>query len=223
MELCPNCEIPLENDTCPKCGFKHVGPKIKIEVGRSVELEALRAEKTAVEKELSEKTSILEQQAMSEFEQLRENLAEQFNDDSIKDCSSPSEMFSYIASLKKKPTTEQKKPPHGKSTFIPPSNAEQYGSYAELIDALYNTAYYSKNATADERLEAKAKIETLFESLIEGRSWEQLKRSKAYNAIIKNVESCSSCGKTLINGTVCSCGYNPYSKKHKPRNYERGM
>jgi len=195
--------------------------KIKVNIDRSPEVEAIRAEKEAVEQELAEKKAILEQQALEEFEQLKQRLSEKFNDQNILDCGSPSEVYSYIASVNK--PQEQKRVPMGKAPMYS-SDSGGAKDYGELLDQLYDTAYYNPKATPEERQEAKQKIDQLFDSLISGRSWEQLKRSKAYDAIIKtNVESCPSCGKTLISGARCSCGYDPYSGKHRPKTYQNPL
>jgi ribosomal protein L32 len=160
------------------------------------------------------------------FEALREMAISQHREleDQINSCESPGQIMEILEQAKNEKKPEKKRAPAGKSTMLPPSDSEQYANNAEMLDSLYDTAYYSKTATSEEREAARKKIDKLFESLIEGRSWDQIKRSKDYATIIKtNIESCSNCGKTLISGAVCSCGYDAYSKKHRPKTWERGL
>jgi hypothetical protein len=216
LEFCPNCEIALKNGVCEKCGFQHKTGAVKIEVGRSAEVEALRREKDekiqAVERELEEKKAIIEQSAMSEFEVHKAKLAEQFNDSAILDCQSPREMYDYIASKSKKPT-EQKRAPFGKAQFTP-SN-EGADSAEQLLDSLYFTAYYDVEATAQQKKEARQKISTLFETLISSPSWRTIKES-GIGALgpIKPHMDCPKCHATIQNYPCRVCGYEP--KKHEP-------
>jgi ribosomal protein L32 len=186
-------------------------------------------DKDAIKKEI--KDEIQQEEKIDEnvqhFETLKQIAKEQAIEfsDQIDACQSPREVMEILeAARNEKKKTETHKAPHGKSMFLSPSNAEQYADSAEMLDKLYDTAYYSKTATPEERQEARKKIDKLFESLIEGRSWDQIKRSKDYDSLIKtNIESCPSCGKTLISGANCSCGYDPYSKKHRPKTWEKGL
>lgn len=193
----------------------------KIVVDRSPEVEKERQEKAEIQKELDEKKAIIANQALAEFEDLKQKLSEKFNDNDILSCVTPSELYSFIASMntEKQP---QKAAPHGKAPFIAPNDSTKYETMAELVDALYYDAYY--NPDTQNRKTARAKIDTLFETLISSRSWEQLRRTKVFDAITKtNVESCPCCGKTLLNGESCPCGCDPYNKRHKPRTYQNPL
>jgi ribosomal protein L32 len=214
--LCPNCDIPLENNTCPKCGFKHTVVITKV----TVDKEGIKEE---IKNELRREEN--EPKALQFLEDLKEELSEKYPAyiDLFKDANSPSELYEILSQARSEKTEDKKPAPHGKAQFLNP-NDSGFESHAELIDKLYFDAYY--NPEADEALKksSREKIDQLFDSLISGRSWEQLKRSKVYDAIIKtNVESCPNCGKTLIDGAVCSCGYDPYSKKHRPRVYQNPL
>jgi rubrerythrin len=182
--------------------------KIKVNIDRSPEVEAIRQEKEAVEAELEEKKSILEANALEEFEEHKRKLAEQFNDENIKDFGSPKELYEYIASLTSdKPP--QKPVPHGKAPMF--SAETGAGSSTELLDDLYDKAYVNSSKYDKETVEdAKQKINTLWESLLSSRSWSQLREGGTHKIEQHKLSSCPQCGFTLVDRSDCpNCGYDP--------------
>jgi ribosomal protein L32 len=186
--------------------------KIKVNIDRSPEVEAIRAEKEAVEQELENKKAVLAQQALEAFEAHKQKLAKQFNDDGLLECTSPSELYNRIAAYSEK--EETKPSPKGKAPWIGNSGATGHKSQAELLDELYDKAYInSSKYTPEEVASAKQKIKTLWESLLTGRSWSQLKENP--RAIQQHkLSSCPNCGFTLVDRTDCpNCGYDPTERQ----------
>ena len=226
MELCPNCQIPLDSGVCSKCGFKHE-TKIKIEVGRSAEIEAIRREKDLeienLKLQLEEKKSILEQQALSEFEKEKKAVMELLNNSEMSyeqktaienQLENPANMELIRTVLGAgKPT---KKPPYGKSTFLPPTDGETYESKEAMIDALYEQAFYNPLATPEQKNTARDKINSLWKSFTVSKSLAQL-HDQGINTITKPVSECPNCHRTITpltkaNPTCPFCNYDVRNK-----------
>ena len=231
------------------------GTKVKVEIGRSAELEALRKEKddaakvaaaekkaledekvtllaekkaleeskTAAETELKEKKAILEQQALTEFENEKKKILDLIKDsrltedqkaeieeklESPKNLEIVKSLVSMMAAAIKEPEVtvdKGKKPPAGKSTFVPPPEAETFEDKVAMIDELYRRAYYQPQLYTKQQVEeAKAKIDTLFRTLIGSKSWKQLREGQ--NIPPQQIMSCPKCGRTYIGELPSACG-----------------
>lgn len=158
------------------------------------------------------------------FETLKEMAVEQFHEyeDQINACSTPAEVMEIleVARNEKKPP-EQKKPPHGKSTFLPPSDSSKFADSAELIDKLYETAFYDLKASNEEKAEARKKINELWRSFETGKSMSQI-REGGVKEIMKPTSECPNCWRTIMpplsknNPTCPYCSYN-VRDKHEGR------
>jgi ssDNA-binding Zn-finger/Zn-ribbon topoisomerase 1 len=193
--------------------------KLKVEVGRSMEVEQLRQEKDAeiesLKTELDEKSAVLAQKALTEFEIHKQKLSERFGDPTILDLGTPSEVADYIANTS--PKEPEKRAPFGKSPFYPPTNGEQYPNSAAMVDELYKRAYYQPELTAEEKSQARAKINQLWHSFETGKSLSQIRES-GIDAIAKPVSDCPSCYRTIQplsknNPTCPFCGYDIREKQ----------
>jgi len=109
-----------------------------------------------------------------------------------------------------KPAPTAKPAPSGKAPFTPPTNAEQFETDVEMLDELYDRAYYKKSQyTVQQQREAKEKIATLINTLIKSPSWMQLK--KGDRPPMPNIISCPECHKTIVGDIPpkCpKCGFN---------------
>lgn len=106
-------------------------------------------------------------------------------------------------------------PPAGKASLEPPKGGEEYASQVAMIDELYNRAYYKKEDYTPEQVkEAKTKISTLLESMVNGPSWAELGKRGAHEIMKHNLMECPECHATKVDVDVCpKCGYDPTEKK----------
>jgi rubrerythrin len=187
----------------------------KVSIDRSPEVESIRAELEATKAELEEKKSIIEQSAMSELEKEKQSVLDLLNESdlsyeqkqAIEDkLDNPANLELVKAMLGTKQT---KKPPKGKAPFLPPSSSG-HESTTQLLDDLYDKAYVSSSKYDKETVEdAKKKIQTLWNSLLEGDSYSQMRDPANLSMVEKRAKlmSCPKCGYTLVNTEVCpNCG-----------------
>lgn len=180
-------------------------------------------EKKRIEDELADKKATLEQIYLEKFEADKQGILKAVKESSLKPeqikeieekIQTPAQLESVkgiIALLLSgiKPMKEEKgdkeedkgkQPPvAGKAIigFTPPTDAETFESKVAMIDELYNRAFYkSKEYTVEQVTDAKKKIDTLFQSLINSKSWTQMKQGKTLE--IPQLLACPRCGATVI-------------------------
>lgn len=235
--------------------------KIKVDINRDPEIEAIRSElektklekqkieeqslsdkkrleeaKVAAEKELEEKKAILEQQALQEFDKEKSTILNSVKESRLTDeqkaeieekLQDPKNLeivkslvTMMVESIKseeeeKKALEEkaQKKAPTGKAPFIPQdTSAEQFESPVAMVDELYKRAYEQPHLyTKQQQEDAKKKIDGLFNSLINGKSWSQLREGEKIPSHKLNIQACPKCNRTFIGELPpkCpTCGFN---------------
>jgi hypothetical protein len=206
-----NEENPDEYNVTGDAEFKGKKTVVKVNIDKDAIKEEIKQELGA-EKRLDE--------GLKHFEALKEMAISQHREleDQINSCETPGQIMEILEQAKIEKPTEKKRAPAGKSTMLPPSNAEQYGSQSEMIDALYEQAYGVKS-TAEEKTEARKKINSLWRSFETGKSASLLRESQSnLEKIMKPVGECPNCWRTLIpplskNNPECEfCGYNVQQK-----------
>lgn len=181
------------------------------------------AEKKRIEDELTDKKAQLDQIALDKFEAEKQGILKAVKESSLKPeqvkeiedkIQTPTQLESVkgiIALLlsgakadkerkeKEEEETKNKQPPAGKAPmgFTPSKDAETFESKVAMIDELYKRAYYTpKEYTMEQVADAKKKINTLFQTLINSKSWTQLKQGKTIE--IPQFIACPRCGATVI-------------------------
>lgn len=199
----------------------------------TAEKEQLLGDKEKIETELKEKTAILEQQALDEFEREKKTLLELASkskltkeqvDEIEKKLSTPKNlevvkgimemMLSAITSPPEEKEKDKEKkppaPPSGKATFTVPDGSETFANNVAMIDELYDRAYYHKDKYTPEQVsDAKRKIDTIFQSLISGPSWDAMKKGEKIP--LPKIMACPKCGTTIIGeleDKCAKCGFS---------------
>jgi len=180
--------------------------KIRIEVDRSPEIERIKLERDAFERELIEKRAILEAQALAELEKSRTEIMDmakigKLSDDQLAEIEQKLEDPKQVESIKmmvkmisdsvEKVKTElpKKKIPDGKTSIIPPNKSgQQFETESEVITSLYFTAYDPKaGATAEQKRDAIDKINQLWTTMLKNPVSRQPRK-------IIDVSACPQCG-----------------------------
>jgi len=183
----------------------------------------LEAEKIAIQDELTEKQAILEKQALEAFDKDKKELLELAKSRSLSDeqmadieerLTTPERLEmvkGLITMLAPKPEVKspetEKKPPSGKATLVSPErkgDSEVFDSPEALMSKLYWQAYYAREGevTVQERKQAIDKINKLFNALIGGKAWKQLRGGEQMPA--NKVTECPHCHEIII-GTPDKC------------------
>ena len=194
----------------------------------------LEDEKTKIQEELTEKQAILEKQALEAFEEEKKQILElaknsKLSDDQMAEIeerlTTPEKLETVkalITMLSPEPDGEgqgeksdDKKPPSGKAPISTPperrTDGEVFDDPESLMASLYWKAYYAKDneVTVQERAEALRKINKLFQDLIGGKAWKQLKDGerlpeikvtqcpKCFDIIVGTPDKCPKCGHDL--------------------------
>jgi len=204
----------------------------------------LEAEKTAIQDELTEKQAILEKQALEAFEKEKKELLEiarsrNLSDEQMADIeerlTTPERLEmvkGLVAMLAPKPVEDNpsetdKKPPSGKATLTPPArkgDSEVFADPEALISKLYWTAYYAREGevTVQERKKAVDKINKLFNALIGGKAWKQMRSGERMPA--NKITECPHCHEIIVGtpDTCPKCGWNLQEKMRKQGEEETG-
>jgi hypothetical protein len=185
----------------------------KFLVDRTPEIDSLHDENAILKHKL-------EEASLYEVSRQKQELIDKYGEykDEIEDLKTPEEMDKFKLRVfndkaKEKPKTHA---PYGKSSIIPPKGEMEYSSQAEMVDSLYDKAYYSSQKyTPEEVSEAKAKIEQLLRSMIGGTAWKEMRERNSTNAIEKHkLSACPKCHFTLVDTNKCSnCGYDATEKQ----------
>jgi rubrerythrin len=200
-------------------------PRI-INVVLTEEIKNLMREKTLLEERLKEKETLgLELFELKKAEAIRAYPAMKTT---LQACNTPETLERFIDSAHEEQVKnyenhgtanpENRQTPAGKSTmYNPRSGEETFESSTQMIDSLYDKAYYhSSQFTKEQVADAKKKIETLIESMVSGKSWSELKQRGKTSELMKHeISSCSACGATQIDnyeGKCSQCGFNPKEK-----------
>ena len=194
----------------------------RMEIDRSPEIESLREEMAGYKKELEEKKSLLEAAGIEAFERKQADLKKQYPKGAeLIDLADPTTIDSVEGKLRtifKQPIIA------GKSSMISRGSGseEEFSSSTEMIDRLYNTAFYTprkhdekwREEHAEEIEDAKAKIKTLISSMIESPSWKQLKERGTRPILKHNLTECPKCHFTKVDTSLCgNCGYDATEKQ----------
>lgn len=199
--------------------------KINVEVRMTEEMKKAVEENAILKERIKEKELLVESLALESFGNEQRELAEAHPDaeELINLCGTPQQLEQLRAKLE-----SGKRLPAGKSTnpnFAAGGGKEEFASQAEMLDKLYDAAYYHPEKHTKEQVDdAKTKIGHLIESMVSGPSWRTLKERGKIGEIMKHdVTACGSCGATLVNGEKCKCGYDPFKEKSKKTFvFERG-
>jgi len=192
-------------------------------VEREEREQKLEDEKTKIQEELTEKQAILEKQALEAFDKEKKELLELARGRSLSDeqmaeieekLTTPERLEmvkSLVAMLAPKPEVTpleaEKKPPSGKATLVSPSrkgDSEVFADPEALISNLYYKAYYAREGevTVQERKQAIDKINKLFNALIGGKAWKQMRSGERLPA--NKVTECPHCHEIIV-GTPATC------------------
>jgi len=184
----------------------------RVEISRDPEIDALHDENAILKAKL-------EEASLYEVSRQKAELIAKYGEykDEIEDLKTPQEMDKFKLRIFNDKVHEKPKTqiPYGKSSIIPPKGEMEYSSQAEMVDKLYDTAYYnSRKYTPEEVEDAKKKIETLLKSMIGGSAWKEM-RERGTTPIEKHkISACSKCGYTKIDTDICpNCSYNPKEKQ----------
>lgn len=192
----------------------------------TTEKEELLAAKEKLEQDLKEKTAILEQQALDDFEKEKKALLDMASKSKLtkeqleeieKKLSTPKNlevvkgiMEMMISAITPPPEEEKDKkkekipPPTGKAPFAPPTDAETFKDKVAMVDELYDRAYYHKDKyTPEQTADAKRKIDTLFQSLIKSPSWDAMRKGEIIP--LPKIMACPKCGVTIIGEPADKC------------------
>ena len=196
------------------------------------ELERIKGEKEKTEEDLLTKTAILEKAAIEQFEKEKNDILELCKNSKLSeeqvaeieeklqtpdDISKMRSMVNMLISFapKEAPTAvaeeKPKKLPQGKAPMAPPPEEDQYESGVQMIDRLYDVAYGSyadgkPKYPEKQRSDAETKIRQLIQSLIEGKSWQQMKEGTGIEKIMPTI-TCPACGRTIVGEVPEKCPY----------------
>lgn len=183
---CPRCGKGLSDSDPCTCDDTR---KIHVEVSMKEELKKSMEESFALKEQLKEKEANL----IMAMEAAESNAAKAKELDDFKKAH----------------------PPSGKAPFDASKDGEKYESQVAMIDELYNRAYYKKEDYTPEQVkEAKGKISTLLESMVNGPSWKELGQKGAHEIMKHNLMECPECHATKIDVDICpKCGYDPTERR----------
>lgn len=187
--------------------------KVRIDINRSAELEALRKEKDdeidRLKTELEEKKNIIEQEALTELEKEKKAVLELLNQSdlsyeqraAIEDkLENPANLELVKSMLGVKST--KKRAPYGKSTILP-SNSGGAENTIILLDQIYDKIQHPQKYSSIEVEQAKAQRDTLLTSMIEGPSFQDLKEHGSKPVEKHSFMTCPKCGATLMDTEKC--------------------
>ena len=188
----------------------------RVEISRQPEIDSLHedlAKAKATQEELKTK---LELAALAEVERQKTELKEKYPQaKSLIDSCVTGNMLNDLESNLKDSYGTGKHIPYGKSSIIPPKGAEEYENQAQMVDKLYDMAYYNpRKYTPEEVEDAKQKIDTLLRSMIGGSAWKEM-RERGTSPIEKHkLSACPKCHYTLVDTSKClNCGYDATEKQ----------
>jgi len=188
----------------------------RVEISRQPEIDALHEEIAEKDAKLKEKEAILEASALKEFERQKEELKPKYPQaKSLIDSCTNGNMLSDLMSNLKDSYGTGKHIPYGKSSIIPPKGEDEYSSQTEMVDKLYDMAYFnSRKYTPEEVSDAKQKIDQLLKSMIGGSAWKEM-RERGTSPIEKHkLSACPKCHYTLVDTNKCpNCGYDATEKQ----------
>jgi len=188
----------------------------RVEISRSAEVDSLQKEKFELEQKLKDKEGILQDLAMKDIGRRKEELKTQYPQaKSLIDSCTDGRMLEDLESNLKDSYGTGKHAPYGKSSIIPPKGVEEYENQAQMVDSLYDRAYYnSRKYTPEEVEDAKQKIDQLLKSMIGGSAWKEM-RERGTSPIEKHkLSACPKCHYTLVDTSKCSnCGYDATEKQ----------
>jgi rubrerythrin len=189
----------------------------RVEISRQPEIDSLHEDLAKAKAEQEELKSKLELAALNEVERQKTELKEKYPQaKSLIDSCTDGSMLQDLESNLKDSYGTGKHAPYGKASIIPPKGSDEYSSQTEMVDKLYDTAYFSSQKyTPEEVSEAKAKIEQLIRSMIGGQGWKEMRERNSTNAIEKHkLSACPKCHFTLVDTDTCpNCHYNPKTKQ----------
>lgn len=188
----------------------------RVEIGRQPEIDSLHEDLAKAKAEQEELKSKLELAALNEVERQKTELKEKYPQaKSLIDSCTDARMLEDLTSNLKDSYGSGKHIPYGKAPIIPPKGEEEYSSQAQMVDSLYDRAYFSSQKyTPEEVSDAKEKIEQLLRSMVGGQAWKQL-RERGTNPIEKHkLSACPKCHYTLVDTNICpNCHYDATEKQ----------
>jgi rubrerythrin len=195
----------------------------KVKEGQEGEKKKILDEKTQIEQELKEKKAILDKQALDTLEKEKESILDLAKKSNLSDeqiteieakltkvenVSIVKDMITMLVSATEKPIPPAKTP-SGKAPITPPlkeGGTDEFDNQRAMVDELYRRAYYApQEYTKEEIVDAKKKIETLLRSMIEGKSWQQLKGGQRLPAF--KLMQCPKCSGTIVGEVPEKCPY----------------
>jgi len=195
----------------------------RVEISRQPEIDSLHedlAKAKAIQDELKSK---LELASLAEFERQKTELKEKFpQGKSLIDSCTDGKMLQDLESNLKDSYGTGKHIPSGKA-WNPSWGShgktgiaeEEFSSQAQMVDSLYDRAYFSpRKYTPEEVEDAKQKIDQLLKSMIGGSAWKEM-RERGTSPIEKHkLSACPKCHYTLVDTSKCSnCGYDATEKQ----------
>lgn len=198
-------------------------PRI-INVVLTEEVKKLMEENTLLKKTIEDQKALQDQINLEKFEREKQDMVRAYPKfkNAIESCQTPLVLeqmveSAHLDSLQHTQNTENRQGPSGKAPIgFSGAKSDQYESNVQMIDELYKRAYYNPSEYTKEQVQkAKADIETLLRSTVEGKSWKQLsERGNIQKLQAHSYEACVKCNGTIIDSDYpCkNCGYNPTAK-----------
>jgi hypothetical protein len=206
-----------------------------INVVLTEEVKKLMEENTLLKQKITDQEALQTQINLEKFDREKQDMIKAYPKfrNAIESCQTPSVLEAIVESAHLDSlgntiaqNTGNRQAPSGKAQMsFSGVKTDQYESNVMMIDELYKRAYYNpKEYTKEQVQKAKADIETLLRSTIEGKSWKQLgERGNIQKLQAHSYEACIKCNATIIDSEYpCkNCGYDP-SKKSKEGFYPKG-
>jgi len=201
--------------------------ELKIELDREkaerdTEKQKMITEKQEVDEKLTEYEAEKEKIALEAFEKDKKDILELcktsgLKEEQIAEITEKLESPKNLATVKalvnmmttfmpkkedKKEDDEPKKPTQGKAPMVPPppEDSKEYLSGIQMVDELYKIAYDKTGVyTKQQKKAADDKINKLWNALIGGQSWKQLKKGATMAGVSgKQIMSCPRCKGTIV-------------------------
>ena len=188
----------------------------RVEISRQPEIDSLHEDLAKAKAEKEELNAKLELAALAEVERQKTELKAKYPQaKSLIDSCTDGNMLSDLESNLKDSYGTGKHAPYGKSSIIPPKGEESFNSQAEMVDSLYDRAYFSSQKYSKEEVdEAKQKIEQLLRSMIGGSAWKEMRERGTSPIEQHKLSACPKCHFTLVDTSKCSnCGYDATEKQ----------
>lgn len=206
---------------------------IKVEVALTEEIKKIMNEKFALEQKLAERETV----ALELFEMKKAEAVRAYPQmaATLKACNDPATLERFIDSAHSEQVKEFEKhgtasrssdsehKPSGKAIigYSGNSGSETFDSKIVMVDELYKRAYYSPSEYTKEQVtDAKKKIETLLQTMVESPSFHKAFRERGNIQKLQehSFEACPKCNFSILDSEYpCkNCGWDPRKKNNDP-------